>query len=123
MTGSSTWWVAKFVAKNSAISYNNASTGGGIWSNGRLDLESTLLQNNYSSGDGGAVWVTVVSGVPSPSCKVGTISGSYPSEFDSNTSDTGFSIVSSSIPCSITGATATGNTNPYCSSSVTGCPQ
>jgi len=120
-TGS--WWVAKFVAKNSAISFNNASTGGGIWSNGRLDLESTLMQNNYSSGDGGAVWVTALSDVPSPSCKVGTIAGSYPSEFDSNTSDTGYSIVSSSIPCSITGATAVGNTNPYCSPFVAGCPQ
>lgn len=121
-TGSG-WWVAKFVAKNSAISFNNASIGGGIWSNGRLDLESTLMQNNYSSGDGGAVFVIVPSGVPSPSCKVGTITGSYPSEFDSNTSDAGYSIVSSAIPCSITGATAVGNTAPYCSSSVSGCPQ
>lgn len=123
LTGSSTWWVAKFVAKNSAISFNNASRGGGIWSNGRLDLESTLMQNNYSSEDCGAVWATALASIPNPSCKVGTIAGSYPSEFDSNTADSGYSIVSSSIGCTITGATAVGNTSPYCSAGVTGCPQ
>jgi hypothetical protein len=123
LTGANTWWVAKFVAKNSAISFNTASRGGGVWSNGRLDLESTILQQNYSTGDGGAVWVTVVAGVPSPSCKVGTVAGSYPSEFDSNIADSGYSIVSSTIACPMTGAIGTGNTSPYCSGLVTGCPQ
>jgi len=85
LIGANNWWVAKFVAKNSAISYNNATLGGGVWSNGRLDLESTLLQGNYSTGDGGAIYVNAPAGVPSPSCKVGKIVGSTASELDDNT--------------------------------------
>lgn len=123
LTGSSHWWVAKFVARNSAISYNNASIGGGVWSNGRLDLESTLLQGNYSTGDGGAVFVTVVAGVPSPSCKVGNLVGSTASELDDNTAAGGWSIMSSSIACSMSGSIGSGNSSPYCSPLVTGCPQ
>ena len=124
--------VATFVAKNSAISENTAWWGGGVWSNGRLDLESTLLQYNHSVGDGtnggngGAVYVAALPDVPSPSCKVGrdTAPGSPPSEFDGNVADYLFGIMYSEIPCSLNDSIASGNlpVGEDCSSWVGNCP-
>lgn len=121
--------VPSFVAKNSSISLNTAFLdGGGIYSEGKLDLRSTVLQQNEGS-DGAAISeaATFTTGTrKSTWCKVERDSaGSVPSEIDDNvaTSASGVSIINSDIPCNLYDTIAAGNSSPYCSSNIVGCPQ
>jgi len=122
--------VPSFVAKNSAISLNTARStgGGGVYSEGKLDLRSTVLQQNEGS-DGVAIYegATFTTGTDKSTwCKVERDStGSVPSEIDDNvaTETWGVSIIKSDITCNLYDTLATGNSSPYCSSNIVGCPQ
>lgn len=111
-----------FVAKNSSISYNYSSgNGGGVFSTGKLDLRSTLLQGNEAANQGGAIWVASTNN--GTSCNVTRDTPtSTPSEFDWNVADQGYSIIASAISCSLTGSIGSNNTSPYCTNNVSGCP-
>jgi len=121
--------VPSFVAKNSAISLNTAfSDGGGVYSEGKLDLRSTVMQQNEGS-DGAAIYeaATFTDGKgKSTWCKVERDSPtSVPSEIDDNipTRAGAMSIVNSDIPCNFYDTIAAGNSSPYCSSNTVACPQ
>jgi hypothetical protein len=117
------WTLGTFVSKNSAISINYSSGhGGGIFSTGKMDLRSTLMQENEAAGQGGAIWVaTTVNGA---SCNVTRDApGADPSDFDSNIGDQGYGIIATTIPCSFHDSIGANNSSPYCTSNVTNCPQ
>ena len=117
------WTFGTFVSKNSAISFNSAAGyGGGIFNTGKMDLRSTLFQDNHATQQGGAIWVdTVVTGT---TCNVTRDTpSSAPSEFDANVADQGYGIISSAVPCSLHDSIGADNSSPYCSGMVTHCPQ
>jgi len=131
MNSNGTQAVPSFVAKNSAISINTASSwAGGIYSEGKLDLRSTLLQENqapdgaaifeyatYTSGTGKNTWCNVRRDSPT----------SAPSEIDDNVASGegqySVSIIDSDIPCAFNDTIAAGNSSPYCNAGFVGCPQ
>jgi len=131
MNANETQAVPSFVAKNSAISLNTAlSWAGGIYSEGKLDLRSTLLQQNqapegaaiyeaatYTSGTGKNTWCNVERDSPN----------SVPSEVDDNVASGNgqysVSIINSDIPCDFHDTLASGNSSPYCNAGFVGCPQ
>ena len=119
------WVMGSFVAKYSAISLNQANIGGGVYNTGKLDLRSTLLQQNYGVYEGGAIYVDSIDELKSrASCNVRRDTASAaPSEIDDNVSDSGFGIISTVIPCAMAGTIGSGNSSPYCSALATGCPQ
>lgn len=119
------WVMGSFVAKYSAISINQASLGGGIYNTGKLDLRSTLMQQNYGADDGGAIYVNSIDELKSrASCNVRRDTASAAqSEIDDNVSDNGWGIISTVIPCTMTGTIGSGNSSPYCSPLAAGCPQ
>jgi predicted outer membrane repeat protein len=109
-----TWTFGTFVSKNSAISFNYAAGyGGGIFNTGKMDLRSTLFQDNQTAHQGGAIWVdTIVNGT---TCNVTRDTpSSARSEFEDNTADQGYGIISSSVPCSLHDSIGAGNSSPYC---------
>jgi len=121
--------VPSFVAKNSAISLNTSYVwAGGIYSEGKLDLRSTLLQQNQAT-DGAAIYesATYTTGTGKNTwCKVERDSAtSAQSEIDDNVATTSglYSIINSDIPCAFTNVVAGGNSSPYCTSNITACPQ
>jgi hypothetical protein len=116
------WTLGTFVSKNSAISFNFSSGyGGGIFSTGKMDLRSTLMQGNQAGNQGGAVWVaTTVNGTTCNATR--DTPSSAPSEFDEGVAGQGYSIVASAVPCSLHDSIGSGNTSPYCTSNVSGCP-
>jgi hypothetical protein len=129
MNSNGTQAVPSFVAKNSAISLNTAlSWAGGIYSEGKLDLRSTVLQENQAP-DGAAIYeaATFTTGTgKSTWCKVERdSSASVQSEIDGNsaTQAGGMSIINSDITCNFYDTIAAGNSSPYCSSNIVGCPQ
>jgi len=117
-----TWTLGTFVSKNSAISFNTSyGYGGGIFSTGKMELRSILMQGNHAANQGGAIWVaTSTSGT---TCSVVRDSvNSAPSEFDEGSADQGYSIIASAVPCSLTGSIGSAHTSPYCTANVSGCP-
>jgi len=116
------WTLATFVSKNSAISFNTSSGyGGGIFSTGKMDLRSTLMQGNHAAAQGGAVWVAApTSGVTCNATR--DTATSAPSDFDEGTADQGYSIVASAVPCSLHDSIGSDNAYPFCTANVSGCP-
>lgn len=118
-----TWGVGSFVSKYSSISINSSTAlGGGIYSTGKLDVRSSSLQENFAQTDGGAIFVATT--VNNASCSVGRDTPSaVQSDIDSNGAGSGgYSIISTTIPCNLHTTIGGGNTSPYCSANVTGCP-
>lgn len=119
--------VPTFIAKYSAISINTASVqGGGIYSNGgKLELRSSLMQQNQAPR-GGAIDIDA-SFAPSVSCNARRdLSTAAPSEFDDNVgtqTGIGESIYTGSTTCTFNDSIGSGNTSPYCSASAVNCPQ
>lgn len=119
--------VPSFVAKNSTISINTAyEQGGGVYSEGKLDLRSTLLQQNQSK-DGAAIFeeATYTVGTGKNSwCNVERDSAtSVQSEIDGNEASFSYSIVDSDVRCSLNDSIGSGNSSPYCSANTVNCPQ
>jgi len=114
---------ASFIAKYSAISENQATgNGGGIFNAGHMDLRSTVLQDNTTTGQGGAIWVN--GDLSNASCNVTRdVPSAAPSEIDDNVADQGFGIIASGVSCSLNDTIGSGNSSPYCTSTVFNCPQ
>lgn len=115
--------VGLFVSKYSAISLNQASLeGGGVYNSGRIDLRSTLMQNNTAQF--GAAIYGSASFTPNPSCNVSRdVPSARQSEFDDNIASTAYGIVSSTVPCFMNDSKGQGNSSPYCDSTTVNCPQ
>jgi hypothetical protein len=115
--------VGSFVSKYSAISLNTAAVdGGGIYNTAKMDLRSTLLQENYAEVEGGAIFVSAA--VSNASCNLTRdVATADPSEVDDNVADIGYGIVASSIPCTFHDTIGSGNSSPYCTANTVNCPQ
>lgn len=125
--------VPSFVAKNSAISFNSSyEEGGGVYSEGKLDLRSALLQDNDAK-EGAAIFeaATYTPGTATQKngwCNVERDSStSAPSEFDDNvvTADyaDSYSIITTDIRCDFHDSIGSGNSSPFCSDNSLHCPQ
>jgi hypothetical protein len=117
-----TWGVGSLVVKYSYISLNSATYGGAIYNSGKLDVRSSHLGGNYASNDGGAIFMATT--VNNASCNVRRDTPTAPqSTIDSNSAGQGYGIISTTVACNLYTTTGSGNSSPYCSSNVTGCPQ
>jgi hypothetical protein len=115
--------VGVFVSKYTAISINNAAiNGGGVYNTGRIDLRSTLMQQNTAT-QGAAIFGST-SFTPNPSCNITRdIPTAAPSEFDDNIASQTCGIVASTVACTFHDSIGSGNSSPYCSSNTVNCPQ
>jgi hypothetical protein len=117
------WGVGSLVVRYSFISLNSATiSGGGIYNSGKLDVRSSSLGQNYAANDGGAIFQATT--INNPSCSVRRDTPSAPqSSIVSNSAGQGYGIISTTFPCNLYTTTGSGNSSPYCSANVTGCPQ
>lgn len=123
-----------FVAKYSSISFNSAAQdGGAIYNEGKLDLRSTVVQQNVAPF-GAAIYNYSYGshGTPGASCNVERdVSTAQPSDVDSNDASAsggyGYSIVDgdsgTGILCSFHDTVGTANSSPYCTPGTVSCPQ
>lgn len=116
--------VGLFVSKYTAISINTAlANGGGVYNVGRIDLRSTLMQQNTAALQGAAIFGST-SFTPNPSCNITRdVPSAAPSEFDDNIASQAYGIVASTVPCSFHDSIGSGNSSPYCSANTVNCPQ